>query len=122
MSPSVGWRAMAIALTLCLASCAHDLTASVRPHPSNEGYLLYYHPDLKMLDEYGRGKENVRRDARLASSPSKIDAIWRKAFADASLHYIEANSLIPSECHNGVVIQSTGQAQDGNGWAWFKCK
>ena len=109
------------ALTGCLTSCAQELRASVQPSASGE-YLLSYHPWSKMLDEYGRGTKNVRTEVRKAGSRAEIETIWQSAFADAARHYIEANSLIPTACQNGIAIRQSGQTEGGNGFTRFRCR
>ena len=101
-------------------SCAQNLTASVRPYVGNS-YQLIYHPWDKMLDEYGRGTERVRDDVRRAPKEG-IRSIWDNAHAEAALHYLEAKSLIPAECKNGVVIGVSRQYEGGSGSTVFTCK
>jgi hypothetical protein len=112
-----------IAVAICSASCAHQLTFQVQKHPNREGvYLLYYTSWGELLDKYGRGEENVRNDSR-AVAPGEAEAIWQKAYGEAAIRYLESNGVIPGECkNNGVVIISSGQYENGSGSTAFRCK
>ncbi len=93
---------------------------AIKPHPNHKGVYLIYYRRHQLIDEYGPGVENVRRD--IQKNPDNWRVIWDKAAAEAVTHYMTEKELVPPECVNGIVVISSLGDEAGGGTSAFRCK
>jgi hypothetical protein len=120
-------RSAHLPLILALTACgaldpysASNIGMTVKPLES--GLYIVSYRELEVIDAYGPGVDQVRREVEHVKTSQESEAVWHRAHAVAVPKYLASKGIVPAECRNGVEVTASGSTENGGGWSHFRCK